>query len=106
MKGTKQVNEEINDALVDTYRALRAMNRAATEQPPAPIVKGAGVNPNKVIVVGKRLRNWHRHSRRIINGRGLPLRAYSRLLAECDGDYGRVANAWLRGKGITRASAP
>lgn len=82
-----------DDALVDTYRALRALNH-----PPAPLpvmVDGAGPRVTTVRP-GKRLRAWHRAS-----AWNMPLRAFVRLIAadEAAPAHDRsIATRWLCGK--------
>lgn len=93
--------DDLDDALVDTYRALRAMNEAARSEPAPQPTRGAGVDPRKVVRPGKRLRNWHRQSGRA----GESLRSFVRGIAasEPETQAGRnaraVADSWLASKG-------
>jgi hypothetical protein len=89
--------DEVNDAMVDTYRALRELNRKASEAPVATrsIVPGAGVDPKRVVKPSKRLRNWHRQS-----GAKVSLKAYASLILLGDGNA--IAAAWHANKKAVR----
>lgn len=81
-----------DDALVDAYRALCALNH-----PPAPLpvmVDGAGPRVTTVRP-GKRLRAWHRAGDPHLR---LPLRAFVRQLADAPASVGDTARRWLRSK--------
>lgn len=55
-------SDEINDAMVDTYRALREINRKDAIPAALSLVPGAGVDSRRVCKPGKRMRNLHRKS--------------------------------------------
>ncbi len=101
--------DDVQDALVDTYRALQAINRAAREAP-APAVPtlvpgtGRSCKPNR-FVPSKRIKALHRaHRIQRVDGAvvALSLKAYARLQLrqERDSDRLRVADHWLAGKGV------
>lgn len=58
------------------------------------LTAGAGVDPAKVIKLGKRLRNWYR-KHDIAGG----LRSYARVLATTSDDNRKTALRWLASKG-------
>lgn len=80
-----------------------------SETATAKLEPGAGVNPDKVIRVGKRLRNWHRKERkRWTNGADAKAstRQYARFLASAPTsdlahkETAAIAKAWLAHKGL------
>jgi hypothetical protein len=92
----KTIADERSDALVDTYRALIAINRVSTSPSPAPIIP-----QSTRCIPGKRLRNWHRKS----GADWASLRSFARMLVRTadtasDRDRQVVARAWLAGKGM------
>lgn len=76
LKLADHLAQPLNDALVDTFRALRTLNDKTKEGPPplTIVTRGAGVDPKKVIRPGKRVRNEHRKS-----SSPLPLRQYAHI---------------------------
>ena len=92
---------DLDDALVDTFRALRALrafNDADRAQPanPVAVVRGAGrdCKPNRC-VPSKRIRSWHRAADVSVS-----LKQYARKLATTSGDNKQAALDWLRGKSV------
>lgn len=92
--------DEVNDAMVDTYRALREINRkaaeAATTPAARPITPGAGVDPKRVIKPSKRVRNMHR-----ITVLGAPLKRMARAWA-AGGPMAALTQQWFANKKAVR----
>lgn len=104
--------DDVQDALVDTYRALQAINRAAraAREALAPAVPalvlgtGRSCKPGR-FVPSKRIKALHRaHRIQRVDGAvvAMSLKAYARLQLrqERDSDRLRAAGLWLASKGV------
>lgn len=93
-------DDNYQDALVDTYRGLREINRKASEPTIAtkPITPGAGVDPKKKIRPSKRVKASWRGWKSTLN---LSLKAFARRVAATAPSESEraIAIAWLDSKG-------
>lgn len=88
----KRHDGAVSDETVDLFRGLLEVSAAGDRRLGG--VRGAGVDPLKVIRPSKRMKEWHRSA-----DTAESLKQYARILATTSGHNKAIALRWLASKG-------